>query len=54
MELDDDTEDGWQIIQKIYKGKMQTVEPTVMVVANQPGYEHTFETFYWFYAVVDG
>ncbi len=53
MELADDTEDGWQLIQSLVAGKMKTLEPTVMVVANQPGYEHTFETFYWFYANID-
>lgn len=50
MELDDDTEDGWKVIPAINEKKVHSIDPTVMVVANQPGYEHTFETFYWFYA----
>lgn len=49
MELDDETEDGWQILREIDNKIIQTVDPTVMVIANQPGFEHTFQTFYWFY-----
>ncbi len=51
MELDDTTETGWQYVQTLSIFDFVTVvDPIVMVAANQPGYEHSFETFYWFYA----
>jgi len=50
MELDDDTEDGWQNIKAINQKTVFTYGPALMVAANQPGYEHDFRTFYWFYA----
>ena len=51
MELDDTTETGWQYVQTLsIKDFFTVVDPIVMVAANQPGYEHPFETYYWFYA----
>jgi len=49
MQLDDETEEGWQLLRAINTQTVQT-GPTVMVVANQPGYEHTFGASYDFIA----
>jgi len=48
-ELDEQTEDGWQHIKEVID-KKTPLEPTVMVVANQLGYDHTFGTLYYFIA----
>lgn len=48
MKLDDDTETGDEFLLMINRRRVQTT--TVMVVANQPGYEHTFGTDYSFTA----
>jgi len=49
VQLNDETEEGWQLLKAIVTRTVQT-GPAVMVVANQPGYEHTFGTFYYFIA----
>lgn len=49
MQLDDETEEGWKLLKAISIKLVQTA-PAVMVAANQPGYEHTFGTFYYFVA----
>ncbi|MFX1378772.1 MAG: hypothetical protein ACFFA4_06725 [Promethearchaeota archaeon] len=48
MCLDDDDETGRELLVMINHKRIQTV--AVMVVANQPGYEHTFGTTYAFTA----
>lgn len=42
MELEDQTDDCWQHIEEVVD-KKTPLESTVTVVANQAGYEHTFE-----------
>jgi len=49
MQLNDDTEEGQQLLKVIDTMKVQS-GPAVMIVANQPGYEHTFATFWFFIA----
>lgn len=49
MHLNDETEEGQQLLYMI-NTKTTSSGPALMVVANQPGYEHTFRTFYWFIA----
>jgi len=51
MDLDDDTEEGYEELLLIgLKNIIQTI--SVFVVANQPGYEHTFKTSYSFEATL--
>jgi hypothetical protein len=47
MELDDETENGKKKIKKTID-KKTPLEPTVLVAASQPGYEHSFGTAFWF------
>ena len=46
---DDETEEGWELLRVVNTKKVKS-GPAVMVAANQPGYEHTFGTFYYFIA----
>ncbi|MFX0007348.1 MAG: hypothetical protein ACFFA7_04765 [Promethearchaeota archaeon] len=48
MNVDDVTEDGRELLTLLDTKTVQTYN--VMVVANQPGYEHTFGSFYSFIA----
>ena len=48
MNLDDDTEEGHKLLIMLKGRRFET--SVVMVVANQPGYEHTFGTIYEFTA----
>ncbi len=48
MRINDDTETGDEFM--LVKNKKRTQTTVVMVVANQPGYEHTFGTTYSFHA----
>ena len=49
MELDDGTEEGSELLY-VVETDTAISGPAVMVAANQPGYEHTFGTFYYFIA----
>ncbi len=49
MKLNDETEEGQELL-TVIETEDVTSGPAVMVAANQPGYEHTFGTFYYFIA----
>lgn len=49
VELNEVTEEGWELLKVIDTPAVFT-GPNVLVAANQPGYEHTFGTFYYFLA----
>jgi hypothetical protein len=47
MKLNDVTEDGQELIEVVNTKTMQT-GPAVLVMASQPGYEHTWQTGFYF------
>jgi hypothetical protein len=49
MCINDATEEGWKLLLAIDM-KCVTTGPSVMVVASQPGYEHSFATSFYFLA----
>jgi hypothetical protein len=49
MCLNDATEEGWKLLLAI-DTKFVTSGPSVMVIASQPGYEHSFATYFYFLA----
>jgi hypothetical protein len=51
MHLCPETEEGWEILPFVNTTCVKS-GPSVMVAANQPGYEHTLETFYYFTAEI--
>jgi hypothetical protein len=49
MCINDATEEGWELLLAV-NTKYVTTGPSVMVIASQPGYEHSFATSFYFIA----